>query len=60
MYHHGSVVLEGAMDVFTLVVIAVIIINLLAPLFKAIARGLSGAAGSADRQARERLSQARA
>jgi hypothetical protein len=57
MHQAGPVVLQGAMDVFTLIVIAVIAINFLGPLFKAIARALSGASTSADQQARQRLSQ---
>src|SRR6516162_392835 len=54
---HPPVVLEGAMDLFTLIVLAVIAINFVGPLFKAIAGALKGATTRADQGAARRLSQ---
>ena len=45
------------MDLFTLVVLAIIVINFLGPLFKAIGGALRGATTKADQAARQRLSQ---
>ena len=46
------------MDIFTLVVIAIIVFNFLGPIFKAIAAAIRRAASGEEQQARSRLSQA--